>query len=197
MVGQFQTLSEPRQQERPATPAAATPRFLHGAMDAAKDAIRRQALAASPKPGFRRPQSAPAGERKMAATVRQGETREVTVADNLLLSTVDRRWISTGSSPLVAAAQPGRYPVEGGYGDERFSGIGLSDQKGIISTLRHRMRQNRLAPALRDYDPQHTGTIDAKSFRTCMRQLDVQLTRPQVQWIFSAVRYCALPVVSL
>jgi hypothetical protein len=201
VFGQLQTLAEPLQQEQPATPAATTPRFLHGEMDAAKAAVRRQALVASPKPGFRRPQSAPAGQRKMVATSRKDETREVTVADNLLLSSVDRRWISPGGSSVPAApaaARPGgRCPLEGGYGEERFSGIGVSDQKGILSLLRHRMRQNRLAPALRAHDPQQTGKIDAKSFLTCMQQLDVRVTRSQVQWIFSAVRYCSLAVVSL
>jgi hypothetical protein len=196
----LQTLSEPHQPERPATPAAATPRFLQSAVDAAKAASRRQALAASPKPGFRRrPQSAPAVQRRLLATARKGEPREVTVAEHMSFNKVDRRWASPESAPVPMvpdprAAQPGRYPVEGGYGIEGVSGIGLSDQNGVLSKIRDRMRESRLAPALHRCDPDHTGTIDAASFHKCLHELDVSLSEPQVQWIFSAVR--SIPSVS-
>lgn len=219
---QIRTLSAPHRQERPATPAFTTPRFLHSAMDAAtaakvcrtfisqsfpftkligprvgQAAARRQGLAAHSRPSFRRPHSAPAGQRKMVAAA-NGETREVAVAGHLSSSKLDPRWTSADAVPVSLApphvAHRGQHLVDCAYGDDRFSGIGISDQAGMISKLRDRMRSNRLAPALYDCDPEQTGTIDAESFHTCMQQLEVRLTWSQVQWIFSAVRCCSFDV---
>ena len=154
-------------------------------------AAKRQVRAAHSTPSFRRPHSAPAGQRKMVAAA-NGQTREAAVAGHLSLSKLDPRWTTADAVPSSLApphgAQRGQHLVDCAYGDARFSGIGISDQAGMISKLRDRMRSNRLAPALYDCDPEQTGTIDAKSFHTCMQRLEVRLTWSQVQWIFSAVR---------
>ena len=186
------TLSEPARLERPATPASSTPRVLITAMQAAREASRRQALAAAPSPGYRaRPQSAPAAQRHQVATDRKGEMREVTVAEPLEFhEDVDRRWASPESTPVrmtnghdSRAVRRGKYKSESTDG---VSGIGLSDKNGLISKIRHLQRTNVLVPALHACDPDHTGTIDAETFHQCLQELDVCLSPPQVQWIFSA-----------
>jgi hypothetical protein len=188
------TLTEPAQLERPATPAASTPRVLITAMQAAREASRRQALAAVPKPGYRRarPQSAPATHRQQAATDRKGETRSVTVAQPLVFhEDVDRRWASPESTPVrMSNGHDSRAPPPGRYASdatEGVSGIGMSDKNGVIGKIRDLQRKNRLVPALHACDPDHTGTIDASAFHQCLHELDVSLSPPQVQWIFSSL----------
>jgi hypothetical protein len=160
-------------------------------MQAAREASRRQALVAPPQPGYRRarPQSAPAAHRQQVATGRQGDMREVAVAEPLAFhEDVDRRWMSpestatrTNSVHNSNAVHPGR------YASAAAGGLGLSEENAMIGKIRDLQRTNRLIPALHGRDPDHTGTIDAESFHQCMYELEVRLSLPQVQRIFSSL----------
>ena len=163
--------------ERPLTPAAATPSFkMQSAAGAELARRRREAMSARPTPGYvrKRPQSAPAAQRRQVATERQGEYRDATVAEPFRLHRQ-----TTGFGHSVLTPRPGSYRAG--------SGIGLSDKNGLLSELRDKMRSDVLAPALQRHDPEHTGLISASDFHTCLRELNIRLNFPQVQWIFAAV----------